>query len=302
MPDARERLLCDVPVHDLDAGDKQLLQKSRNMASYHAGSYAHLKNNLRLFEGCRYVLLGKNGCGKTTLLRAIADGKLDGWPASVTAYLVDQELSLDLQRTPLEVVLAADSHGEALQKEAAALEAEAEESEDASEIAERLCAIYEELEQLGAEDEGVKSRRASDILQGLGFNEAMLTSKVSCLSGGWQVRVALSAALFMAPAVLLLDEPTNHLDLQGIHWLQTYLTDVYRGTVLCVSHDRSFIDAIATDIISMSDQSLNYFAGNLSEMDEAASAKAKGLQKQVAALEKKKEHVKDSIQKMQQWK
>merc|ERR1712100_333023 len=82
--------------------------------------------------------------------------------------------------------------------------------------------------------------------------------------------------------------------------LQSYLRNVYRGTVPCVSHDRAFIDALATDIISMADQSLNYFVGNISEMDEAASMKAKGLERQVAALEKKKEHVKDSIQRMQQ--
>ena len=81
-------ILCDVPVHELTAGDKQLLQPSRNGPMHQAGAYAHLRCGLRLESGRRYLLLGRNGVGKSTLLQAIADGSLPDWPERVTTYLV----------------------------------------------------------------------------------------------------------------------------------------------------------------------------------------------------------------------
>ena len=83
-------ILCDVPVHELTAGDKQLLQPSRNWPMHQAGAYAHLRCGLRLESGRRYLLLGRNGVGKSTLLQAIADGSLPDWPERITTYLVAQ--------------------------------------------------------------------------------------------------------------------------------------------------------------------------------------------------------------------
>jgi len=164
----------------------------------------------------------------------------------------------------------------------------------------RLCEIYEELDLLDGEDAGVKSRRAAGILAGLGFKAEQLEEPISTLSGGWRMRVALASALFMSPHLLLLDEPTNHLDVKGILWLQRYLCEEFRGTLLCVSHDRSFVDNVATEIMIMHDAQLDYFTGNLTEFDEQAAEKGAGLEKQVAALDKKRAHIESSVLKMKQ--
>jgi len=121
---------------------------------------------------------------------------------------------------------------------------------------------------------------------------------VGSLSGGWRMRVAIASALFMSPQLLLLDEPTNHLDINGIGWLSEYLRDEFKGTLLCVSHDRAFIAAVATSIIIMASHTLDYFHGGLAKFEEVAATKKDGLERQVAALDKKKEAAKASIEKM----
>ena len=98
-------LLCDVPVHELSAGDKQLLQPSRNWPMHQAQCYAHLRCGLRLVAGARYLLLGKNGYGKSTLLKAIHERKLPDWPVHVTTHLVAQGSPLPPGDTPVEAVL-----------------------------------------------------------------------------------------------------------------------------------------------------------------------------------------------------
>ena len=168
-------ILCDVPVHELTAGDKHLLQPSRNWPMHQAGAYAHLRCGLRLESGRRYLLLGRNGVGKSTLLQAIADGSLPDWPERVTTYLVAQGSPLPPGDTPLDAVLAADARQASLLAEARRLEEEDEDDHDASDADEaneaneakgtasvvdakvaRLCEIYDELDALGAEDEGAR--------------------------------------------------------------------------------------------------------------------------------------------------
>jgi len=289
-------MLCDVPVHTLTAGHKQLLQSSCNSAGHQALSEAHLTCNLRLRRGARHFLLGRNGCGKTTLLRAIASGHLDGWPQDVSTYLVDQDMVMDSSLGLLEAILAADTLTHALQQEAARLEeacGDFEAGDPSSETAlERLFAIYE---QLGDDDDSVRRGRALRILTGLGFDASMVEARLSEFSGGWRMRAALAAALFVRPECLLLDEPTNHLDLDGIAWLQKYLAQEFRGTLVCVSHDRSFINEVATELIVFADQALHYFSGTLDDFDRESEKSACGFERQAAALEKKKAHVQQSL-------
>ena len=297
-------ILCDVPVHELTAGDKQLLQPSRNWPMHQAGAYAHLRCGLRLESGRRYLLLGRNGVGKSTLLHAIADGSLPDWPERITTYLVAQGSPLPPGETPLDAVLAADARQASLLAEAKRLEeddehdeddafnANANDANDANETeasgapsddgdgvdakVARLCEIYDELDALGAEDEGAREGRALVILDSLGVSDATARRPVSQLSGGWQMRVALAAAVFVRPALLMLDEPTNHLDMTGAAWLARWIRDEYRGTVVCVSHDRAFVNACCDRVIVFANRALDYFAGTLDAFETAAAEKLAG--------------------------
>lgn len=286
-------MLCDLPIHYVSAGSKQLLQSSRVTSGLQTSHLAHLRCNLRLQAGERYLLLGRNGVGKSTLLRAIAGNHLEGWPQELKTFLLDQHSTSDLDSTPLQAVLAADSTMQHLQQEKEALEQQCEEgADDAEAIAMRLCEIYDLL---GDEEEGTQEGRARKILQGLGFERAEIDKPVCSLSGGWRMRVALAGALFTAPDLLLLDEPTNHLDFDAIEWLQTYLVEEYTGTVLCVSHDRAFINEVATQIILFENHHLEYFHGTLDSLDIKAVATQKSQQRQIAALDRKKAHIAASL-------
>lgn len=294
-------MLLELPVHDLSAGSKQLLQSSDNKSGLSASSSSHLKKILRLRENGRHLLLGRNGCGKTTLLRAIASGELQGWPKSLSTYLVDQELSMDTSLSPLEVVLKADKDLYSLHKEVQHLEALCtDDSSEANVASARLGEIYVELNESGAESEVEWRARATSLLKGLGFEETQCNEPISQLSGGWRVRVAIATSLFMRPRLLMLDEPTNHLDLGAIEWLQHHLVDEYKGTVLCVSHDREFINEVCTDIIIFADQNLTYFHGTLDMFEEAAMEKARHMEREAASIERKRDTILQTIQHKEQ--
>merc|ERR1712216_46083 len=161
--------LLNISVHSLAAGDQELLQSSRNTSGLDTDLVAHLRCNLRLKQGARHFLLGRNGCGKSTLLRAIAYGKLEGLPDNLRVNLVDQDAPADLDASPLDVVLAADSKLLALNKEVEELELLCDTCDDASKVDDagiRICEIYEIMAE---SDDGQRQRQARKILSGLGF-------------------------------------------------------------------------------------------------------------------------------------
>ena len=164
--------------------------------------------SLTLVRGRRYGLIGRNGKGKSTLLRALAARRVGEVPVNVTVHYVSQEVSLteaSREMTPLAHVLAGDVERRELLAEAAALE-EAAGSADQ----ERLGAVLERLDLIGAES---APRRAEDLLRALGFTDELRARPLKSLSGGWRVRTMLAAAIFAKPDLLLLDEPTNHLSI-----------------------------------------------------------------------------------------
>jgi ATP-binding cassette subfamily F protein 3 len=185
---------------------------------------------LSVDPGRRIGLVGRNGAGKSSLLRAIQgqlalDGGIIRLAARARLAAVAQEAPSG-PATLLDTVLAADP-------ERLRLLAEAD-----SAPPERLAEIHERLRAIEADS---APARAGAILAGLGFDAAAQARPVGDYSGGWRMRVALAAALFAAPDLLLLDEPTNHLDLEATLWLETWLAR-FPGAALIVSHDRFLLD------------------------------------------------------------
>jgi ATP-binding cassette subfamily F protein 3 len=188
---------------------------------YNIGQRTIIENgNVCVQDGWRVGVIGHNGAGKSTLFKLIS-GDLDADSGDVSISS-DQNMGMVRQDMPetddslLDVVLSANI-------EMAELWKRTETETDGNKIAE----IFQRLEDLDAYSAPAK---ASMLLTGLGFKPEELTMPFSSFSGGWRMRVALAAALFVEPEILLLDEPTNHLDLEAIMWLEDYLLS-YRHTL-----------------------------------------------------------------------
>ncbi|KAF9808804.1 hypothetical protein IEO21_07732 [Rhodonia placenta] len=240
--------------------------------------------SLTLAYGRRYGLIGRNGVGKSTLLRHIAMRDVP-IPSHITILFVEQEIVGD-DTTALESVLKADVWRDILMREEAELnakladlEAEGDDRrfEDAREEAQtRLTEVHTRLAEMEAES---GPARAAALLAGLGFSETDQQRPTKAFSGGWRMRLALARALFVKPALLLLDEPSNHIDLNALAWLEDYL-QTWPGTLLVVSHDRAFLDAVATDIVHMHSGRLDYYKGNFTQFYSTKSERDRNLRKE----------------------
>jgi ATP-binding cassette subfamily F protein 3 len=202
-------------------------------------------------DGHHVGLVGRNGTGKSTLFRLIAgeiepDGGEIRLPRAAKLGMVAQEEPAGAA-TPLELVLAGDA-------ERARLLSAAEEGSDPHALAD----IHARLADLQAH---AAPARAAVILAGLGFDHAAQNRPISSFSGGWRMRVTLAAALFGEPDLLLLDEPTNHLDIEAALWLEGFLKS-YPKTLLVVSHDRDFLNSIATGILHLEHCALTFYSGD----------------------------------------
>ena len=240
-----------------------------------------------LFEGVtaqigarqRLGLVGRNGCGKTTLLRLIArrlesdEGRILR-TRGLAVSLVDQEVPGGPE-TPRAAVLAAH-------RERAALIAEAESAEGA-----RRAEIEARLAEIGAH---AAPARAARLLAGLGIDEAMQQAPLADLSGGWRMRVALAAALFVEPDLLLLDEPTNHLDLEAAAWLENHLKR-YPRALLVVSHDRTLLDAVPEGILHMAGGGLTHYPGNYTRFAKTYAESLATARAQQARVDARRRHL-----------
>ena len=186
------------------------------------------------------------------------------WTADVSDSLI--KISQASDKNVVDEVMAADVEAVSLLEEETQLMQQLEDADeqDAAHL-ETLRSRLEHINnQLAAKNADAMEAQVRKILSGLGFTKKMLTQTVRTFSGGWRMRISLAKALFLQPKLLLLDEPTNHLDLDAVLWLDNYLSEEYPHTVICISHDADFLDAICTDVIHLDNRLLNYYRGGYS--------------------------------------
>ncbi|WP_392340077.1 ABC transporter ATP-binding protein [Moritella marina] len=234
----------------------------------------------KINPGQKVGLVGKNGCGKSSLFALIRheisldNGSLT-YPTGWQVSSVKQETPA-LDRSAHDYVLDGDIEFRQLEADLA----QAEAADNGNKIAE----IHGKLDAIGAYS---INARCSELLSGLGFSEDKQQLPVQSFSGGWRMRLNLAQALLCRSDLLLLDEPTNHLDLDAVIWLEKWLKQ-YDGTLMLISHDRDFLDAIITKIIHVEDQKLNEYTGDYTSFEKQRAEK---LSQQQSMFEKQQREV-----------
>jgi ATP-binding cassette subfamily F protein 3 len=252
--------------------------------------------SLRLDRGDRLALIGENGAGKTTLLRLITgsekpDSGLVSHPGHVVVGYLTQHVEeiCDLDSHPL-----ANQELTALEDEMRQLEHDMGSAHDDR----RLMARYTECTARYEALEGYDfPRRMQEALDGLGLSGEILSRSLATLSGGERMRVALARLLLMSPDVLLLDEPTNHMDASAQEWLEDYLKS-FKGAVLLVSHDRAFIDKVATAVAELAVGQLTVRPGNYSSYKAIEANEQLTLARTIKQMEKDLTHQEEVTQTM----
>jgi ATP-binding cassette subfamily F protein 2 len=267
-----------------DVSVTSVLLSREDSRDVHLGSVTLLYCGHQLIEneqlefnyGNRYGLLGANGCGKSTLMRALASGEFP-IPKWVDIHLLQEE--------------AAPSDLSALQSVVADTKKEIERLEELQmTLLERdpdspqLQFIDEKLDAL---DPNTLETRAGELLHGLGFTLEMQRKATKDMSGGWRMRVALARALFVSPTLLLLDEPTNHLDLEAVVWLEEYLRN-YPHILVLVSHSQDFLNNVCTHTIHWQQKKLIYYGGNY---DAYVRVRGENETNQIKAYKKQQDEI-----------
>ncbi|MBT0960001.1 ATP-binding cassette domain-containing protein [Denitromonas iodatirespirans] len=230
---------------------------------------------VQLHPGWKVGLTGANGCGKSSLFALLRgqlhpdQGDCEIPPGWVIAHVAQETPAL--ARSALDYALDGDIELRRVEAELAAAEAAHE--------GERIGLLHGRLQEI---DGYSAAARAATLLDGLGFARTDLARPVSDFSGGWRMRLNLAQALMCRSDLLLLDEPTNHLDLDAVIWLEQWLRD-YRGTLLLISHDRVFLDAVVGHIAHIEQQQLTLYSGGYSEFERQ---RAERLAQQQALFEK----------------
>jgi ATP-binding cassette subfamily F protein 3 len=213
-----------------------------------------------IFRGDKVGITGANGAGKSSLFAALRGdlspdkGDIER-PGNLRLAYVEQEIEAS-ERAAIDFVLDGDLE---LRSVEAAIEA-ASRRDDPMALAERYAALQ-------AIDGYRAPARAAALMHGLGFKTEDHERPVSAFSGGWRVRLGMARALAARAELLLLDEPTNHLDLDAIVWLEEWLTE-FPGTLLMISHDRDFLDAIIGRVLHIENRTMRAYAGNYSQFEQ----------------------------------
>ncbi len=253
----------------------------------------------RLSPGRRIALIGANGVGKTTILEIVMglqdpDSGEVSRPKDYRIGYLPQELTEAWTGTVLEEVMRGAEHVTDLEAELRELEAAMAASGDGAadeaehlRVVERYGEIQSRFETLGGYQIESEARR---ILGGLGFTTTDMDKPLREMSGGWQMRAVLARLLLQQPDVLILDEPTNHLDVDSVAWLEQQLV-TWPGSLLFVSHDRDFIDAVAERVVEIAWGTASEYIGGFAEFVVAREERLAGLEAAAARQTKEIERV-----------
>ncbi len=236
--------------------------------------------SFQLHPGQRAALTGANGCGKSSLFALLlgeleADAGEVSMPDDWTIAHVAQETEAS-PRAAIDYVIDGDQPLRQLEAELSAAEA--------ADDGHRIGLLHDRLDAIG----GYQARaRAARLLDGLGFAPKQMEQAVATFSGGWRMRLNLARALMSRSDLLLLDEPTNHLDLDAVIWLEGWLR-AYPGTLILISHDRDFIDAVASRVLHIEQQGLTLYSGGYSDFERQ---RAERLANQQAAHQRQQREI-----------
>ena len=271
-----------------------ILQANKIERSF-AGEVLFDNINLQVDERDRIALVGKNGAGKSTLLKILVgeeeptSGEINKKKDVSLSYLA-QDSRFESENTIYDEMLHVFDDLRRTEKQLRQMELEM--GEKSGEDLDKLMADYDRLSENFRQAGGFTYEAdIRAILNGFKFDESMWQMKIAELSGGQNTRLALAKMLLEKPNLLVLDEPTNHLDIETIAWLENYLIN-YSGALIIVSHDRYFLDKVATVTLDLTKHSLDRYVGNYSRFVELKEQKlateAKNYEKQqkeIAALE-----------------
>ncbi len=242
--------------------------------------------NLVIHAGQKAGVVGKNGCGKSSLFQMVL-GHLDvddgsiGFPQGTRLSHVAQDTPA-VNRSAMDYVI--DGHVTFRR-----LEAEAAAAEEAGGV--KYAQALAALEEAGAYQ---IQPQAAALLNGLGFSTDQHAISVSQFSGGWRMRLNLAQALMCPSDLLLLDEPTNHLDLDAVLWLEQWLRG-FTGTLLLISHDREFLDRVCTHIAHIERQKITLYRGNYSAFEKLRAAQLANQQAMHERQQKKRAHMQSYV-------
>ena len=271
-----------------------ILQANKIERSF-AGDVLFENINLQVDERDRITLVGKNGAGKSTLLKILVgeeeptSGEINKKKDISLSYLA-QDSRFESQNTIYDEMLHVFDDLRTTERQLRQMELEMGEKTGAD--LDKLMSDYDRLSEEFRQAGGFTYEAdIRSILNGFKFDESMWQMKIAELSGGQNTRLALAKMLLEKPNLLVLDEPTNHLDIETIAWLENYLVN-YSGALLIVSHDRYFLDKVATITLDLTKHSLDRYVGNYSsfveQKEQKLATEAKNYEKQqkeIAALE-----------------